>query len=235
MKWAMRRRHIFANNTMSLVSQFIDKCFQIKALYIVAYDLLTGFYTLYLYLDIGEEKTPDMGKDMENTENPHSRDTMREKRVKDLMLDLGTLEHISPETKVAEAVRMLREKWQSLCPAFLLVVDEIRNKEEILGVLSMDDILSHMQPSAEPMEELPIFWQGQFHEECEAILEKQAGEVMLQVTHVIHQSGTLMEALHLTNSGKVDWLPVVEKGEVVGILIKEDLFKEVVAMAERSG
>ncbi len=56
MKWAMRRRHIFANNTMSLVSQFIDKCFQIKALYIVAYDLLTEFYTLYLYLDIGEEK-----------------------------------------------------------------------------------------------------------------------------------------------------------------------------------
>jgi CBS domain-containing protein len=159
---------------------------------------------------------------------------MREKRIKDLMLDVGTLEHISPETKVAEAVRMLREKWQRLCPAFLLVVDEIHNKEEILGLLSMDDILSHMEPSTESMEELPIFWQGQFREECKAILEKQAGEVMLQVTHVIHQNGTLMEALHLTNSGKVDWLPVVERGEVVGIFLKEDLFKEVVAAAEMS-
>jgi CBS domain-containing protein len=56
----------------------------------------------------------------------------------------------------------------------------------------------------------------------------------LQVTHVIHQNGTLMEALHLTNSGKVDWLPVVEKGEVVGIFLKEDLFKEVVAATEMS-
>jgi len=82
MKWAMRRRHIFANNTMSLVSQFIDKCFQIKALYIVAYDLLTEFYTLYLYLDIGEEKTPDMGKATGNTENPHSRDTNARKTCK---------------------------------------------------------------------------------------------------------------------------------------------------------
>lgn len=155
--------------------------------------------------------------------------------LKNLMLDpAGILEHILPETKVAEAVRMLREKWQSLCPAFLLVVDKIHDKEEILGMLSMDDILGHMEPSMESMEELPIFWQGQFREECEAVLEKQASEVMLQVTHVIHQSGTLMEALHLMNSGKVDWLPVVDKGEVVGILLKEDLFKEVVAVAETS-
>ena len=150
------------------------------------------------------------------------------------MLDIGNLEHISPETKLAEAVRMLKGKWHSLCSAFLLVVDEIHNKEEILGVLSMDDILSHMEPPTESMEELPIFWQGQFREECEAILEKQASEVMLQVTHVIHQSGTLMEALHLTNSGKINWLPVIEKGEVVGILHKEDLFKEVIAVSEMS-
>ncbi|RPI50363.1 MAG: CBS domain-containing protein, partial [Deltaproteobacteria bacterium] len=49
--------------------------------------------------------------------------------------------------------------------------------------------------------------------------------------HVIHQSGTLMEAVHLMTSHKIDWLPVVEGKSVVGILLKEDLFKEIVEAA----
>jgi CBS domain-containing protein len=157
---------------------------------------------------------------------------MPEKRIKDLMLDLGTLERISPHTKLAEAVKVLHEKQQNLCPPFLLVVDEVEHKEEILGMLSMDDVLGHMGSSAEPMEELPIFWQGQFGEECEAVLQRTAGEIMLPVTHVIHETGTLMEAVHLMNSGRVHWLPVVREKGVVGILLKEDLFKEVLAAAD---
>lgn len=157
---------------------------------------------------------------------------MPEKRIKDLMFDLETLERISPHTKLAEAIKVLHEKQQSLCPAFLLVVDEMENKEEILGMLSMDDVLGYMGSSTEPMEELPIFWRGQFGEECEAILQKKAGEIMSPVTHVIHETGTLMEAVHLMNSGRVDWLPVVREKGVVGILLKEDLFKEVLAAAD---
>ncbi|MCK4486195.1 MAG: CBS domain-containing protein [Desulfobacterales bacterium] len=154
---------------------------------------------------------------------------MPEKRIKDLMLELGSLRRISPQTKVTEAVKMLDEKRQSRCPSFLLVVDEVEKNEEILGMLSVNDILGHMEPSTESMEELPIFWQGQFREECEAILERTTSEIMSPVTHVIHQSGTLMEALHLMNSGRIDWLPVVEGENVVGILFKENLFSELVA------
>jgi CBS domain-containing protein len=158
--------------------------------------------------------------------------TMPEKRIQDLMLDLGTLERISPQTRLAEAVKRLDEKRHSLCPPFLLVVDEVENKEEVLGMLSMDDVLGHMEPSTESMEELPIFWQGQFREECEVIIERPAAEIMSPVTRVIDQRGTLMEAVHLMNSVKIDWLPVVEGGEVVGILLKEDLFKEVLAATQ---
>ena len=159
-------------------------------------------------------------------------DIIPKKRIKDLMLDLGTLERISPQTKVGEAVKILDERRQSGSPLFLLVVDEVENEEEILGTLSSNDILANMEPSTKSMEELPIFWQGQFWEECEAILERPTGEIMSPVTHVIHQSGTLIEAVHLMNSGKIDWLPVVEAGNVVGILFKEDLFNEVLAAAK---
>jgi CBS domain-containing protein len=168
-------------------------------------------------------------KKKRNGENP---DVIPKKRIKDLMLDLGTLERISPEIKVAEAVKILDERHKGGYPLFLLVVDEVENKEEILGMLSINDILAQMEPSTGSMEELPIFWQGQFWEECEAIMQRPTCEIMSPVTHVIHQSGTLIEAVHLMNSGKIDWLPVVEGGDVVGILFKEDLFKEILAAAK---
>ncbi len=159
---------------------------------------------------------------------------MPEKRIKNLMVEMGSLRCIPPRAKVADAVNMLDEKQQNkgLLP-FLLVVDEVGKGEEILGILSIHDILDHMGRSTECREELPIFWRGQFMEECKATLQKSAGEIMSHVTHVIDQNATLMEALHLMNCGKVDWLPVVEKEEVVGILFKKDLFNEVFAVAQK--
>ena len=164
--------------------------------------------------------------------NRTNSDIIPKKRIKDLMPDLDTLERISPQTKVEEAVKILYERLQIGSPLFLLVVDEVENEEEILGMLSINDILVHMEPSASSMEDLPIFWRGQFWEECEAIQQRPAGEIMSPVTHVIHQSGTLIEAVHLMNSGKIDWLPVMEGGDVVGVLFKDDLFKEVLAAAK---
>jgi len=154
------------------------------------------------------------------------------KRIKDLMLDISVLKRVSPQAQVVEAVKLLDERRQSGCLPFLLVVDVVGNKEEILGKLSIDDILTQMEPSTMKMEELPIFWQSQFWEECEDILQKTADSIMSPVKHVIHQSATLIEAVHLMNSGGVDWLPVVEMGNVVGILFKEDLFNEVLAAAQ---
>jgi CBS domain-containing protein len=95
----------------------------------------------------------------------------------------------------------------------------------------VNDVFRKLEPAAHFMEELPIFWQGQFHQECQAALERSTGEIMSPVSRAIHQSGTLMEAVHLMNSGGIDWLPVVEGGDVVGILLKDDLFREVVAVA----
>jgi CBS domain-containing protein len=111
------------------------------------------------------------------------------------------------------------------------VVDKVEDKEEIVGILSLDDVLNRMESAAQPMEELPIFWQGQFQEECMAVLDRPAREVMSPVSHVIHQSGTLTEAVHLMNSRRLDWLPVVEGDVVVGILLKEALLQEVLTVA----
>jgi len=146
------------------------------------------------------------------------------------MLNIEAFRRISPQTKVAEAVMALAEKRSGTDPSFLLVIEESENKEEILGMLSIDNILERIEPPANPMEDMediPIFWQGQFLAECEAILDRLVSEIMSPVIYVTHKNGTLMEALHLMNSKKVDSLAVVQGEDVVGILLKEDLFKEI--------
>lgn len=150
-----------------------------------------------------------------------------EKRIKDLMLHLRTLQQISPEKKAMEGVNLLDKRGDMPMIPLVLVVD----KEEIVGILSLDDVLNQMESAEQPVEELPIFWQGQFHEECLAVMDRPVGEVMSPVTHVIRQSGTLTEAVHLMNSRCLDWLPVVEGEEVVGILPKEALLQEVLAVS----
>jgi CBS domain-containing protein len=154
-----------------------------------------------------------------------------EKRIKDLMIHLGTLKKLSPQKKAMDGVRVLQDQREDPFIPVVLIVDKVDDKEEIVGILSLDDILKRMESATEPMEELPIFWHGQFQEECIAVLDRPAGEVMSPVTHVIHRSGTLTEAVHLMNSKGLDWLPVVEGDVVVGVLLKEALLQEVLAVA----
>jgi CBS domain-containing protein len=157
---------------------------------------------------------------------------MPEKRVRDLMLALETFSQIPPQQKVADAVEILRDKRRNGLPTFLLVVDALENKEEILGMLSPCSLLDHMESSRKPTEELPIFWQGQFQEECEVIFGRPVSEVMSPVTRVIHETGTLTEAVHLMHLHGIDWLPVVAEKDVVGVVLKEALMDEVFSAKE---
>jgi CBS-domain-containing membrane protein len=157
---------------------------------------------------------------------------MAEKRIKDLMLSLEAFSHISPQEKVGHAVKVLETRKQQGLPAFLLVVEVIDQKEEILGMLSPETLLSHMESSREPTEELPIFWQGQFQEECEAVFGNAIADVMSPVTRVIHGTGTLTEAVHLMHLQGTDWLPVVAEQSVVGIILKDALIEEVFQAAK---
>ncbi|MBW2109546.1 MAG: CBS domain-containing protein [Deltaproteobacteria bacterium] len=158
-------------------------------------------------------------------------DNNQEKQIKDLMISLDAFEQIGPDAKVADGIKKLAGGNRAATAPLVLIVEARQDTEEIVGILSLDDVLGHMESSCEPKDELPIFWRGQFREECEAVLDAPAGGVMSPITHVIHQNGTLTEAVHLMNSKRVNWLPVVEGESVVGILAKQALLDEALAVA----
>lgn len=73
----------------------------------------------------------------------------------------------------------------------------------------------------------PIFWEGQFETECHEGVNKRVEEIMLPIKAYVREREMLMEAVFLLDKYKMDFLPVVGKDEVVGIIHLDDILKEI--------
>lgn len=156
---------------------------------------------------------------------------MSEKRVSQLVQKIEEVEWVGPHTPVREAVRRLGRQRRRGCEGVLLVVSQDQGGEEILGTLSLEDILAKLEPSPPQGDDLPIFWQGQFQDRLRMALQGKVEEYMSPLRHALNQGSTLMEALHLMNLKKTRLLVVMQGESVVGILTREHLVREVVALA----
>lgn len=144
-----------------------------------------------------------------------------------MMIRLDRLRRVSSQKTVGEAVRDLRGKSSDSGFPFLLVVQKNKNREEILGTLSLANIMVSIDLSINFNEQIPIFWRGQFLEECGAVLKKRVSEVMSPIIHAVHENGTLMEAIHLMISKDNHILAVLSGKDLVGILVKQTLIEEI--------
>jgi CBS domain-containing protein len=152
---------------------------------------------------------------------------MRERGIRDVMVRLDRLRRVSSQETVEEAVRKLRIKSTNTGFPFLLVVDKNKNREEILGTFSLENIIASIDLSINFQEQIPIFWRGQFFEECRAVLKRRVFEVMSPIVHAVPENGTLMEALHLMISKDNPILAVLSGKDLVGILVKQNLKDEI--------
>jgi CBS domain-containing protein len=157
---------------------------------------------------------------------------MSEKRVRDLLRPVGDFPWVSPDDTLAQAVRAM-DPADGAGNGLVLVVREDGAAREILGTISLHDVLAGMEPPLKSAEDLPIFWEGQFQDQAREILSRPAGQIMAAPRQALSLFGTLMEALHLMNSTGVDLLFVVHDGSVEGLLQKELLCKEIVEIAEK--
>lgn len=77
-----------------------------------------------------------------------------------MIIRLDRLGRVSSQKTVREAVRDLRGKPSGSGVPFLLVVEENKNREEILGTLSRANIMASIDLSIDLNEQIPIFWRG---------------------------------------------------------------------------
>ena len=150
--------------------------------------------------------------------------------VKNFMCSLDQYCHIDENDNIQEALALMdniRKEGKPLC----LVVSEagpfegeiikgfVTPSELVFGLLS--HFLKGIQRSG------PIFWEGQLETECIEGVNKRVGEIMLPIKAYVRENEMLMEAVFLLDKYKMNFLPVVKRDEVVGIIHLDDILKEI--------
>ena len=158
---------------------------------------------------------------------------MNEPRVGDIAPRLREPDWIASGSLVIEAIDRLGRQLDQGRTGLLLVVHSQKDRREILGAVTLKAILAKLEPPAlAGEEELPIFWQGQLTEQARELFNQEVVDsVMVEPGPVLNSSSTLMEALHLMNSRQAKMLVVVNGGQVVGLLTRRRLYKEIVRAA----
>jgi len=153
-----------------------------------------------------------------------------ERIVKDFMRPLDQYHSVKETEPVREGVRLLSKAKEKGHPPCLLVVGEKPSEKEIIkGFVSPSELVfglvAHFLKGAEKSG--PIFWEGQLEAECLEGAKKSVGEIMVPIKTCVRDDEMLMEALFLLDKYHVDFLPVVNKEDVVGMIHLEDILQEI--------
>jgi CBS-domain-containing membrane protein len=153
-----------------------------------------------------------------------------EKIVKNVMRSLDQYYYIDENDNIQKALALMdniRKEGKPLC---LVVSDAGPFEGEIIkGFVTPSalvfGLLSHFLKGVQRSG--PIFWEGQLATECLEGANKRVGEIMLPIQAYVRENEMLMEAVFLLDKYKMDFLPVVKKDEVVGIIHLDDILKEI--------
>ncbi|MEW5898934.1 MAG: CBS domain-containing protein [Bacillota bacterium] len=146
------------------------------------------------------------------------------KLVRDIMTPLGDYVTVHERDPLIKAIELLKksfcrdEKGVVLGHRSLLVLND---HQELVGILTIRTILS-------AVESVPIgfSWADFFAEPDPTGLQMPVREVMRYVmTPHVNADDRVDEAIHTLLRGKVNILPVLEKGKVVGIVRSIDFFE----------
>ena len=153
-----------------------------------------------------------------------------ERLIKDFMCPLDRYSYVKDEEPVQEAVRLMGQAEKEGNPPCLIVVGEEASEKGIIkGFITPAELVfglaGHFLKGAQTSG--PIFWEGQFEAECLEGAKKRVSEIMFPIKACVRDTEMLMEAVFLLNKYQVDFLPVVEKDNVVGMIHLEDILREI--------
>jgi acetoin utilization protein AcuB len=116
--------------------------------------------------------------------------------------------------------------WANLLDAYRLMEDyEIRRlpvveEGKLVGILTINDIRGSVWIGRSPLSE-----------QNRRMAEKSVSSVMTRHPISIHRDASVAEAAEIMYQNKLGGLPVVEAGELVGIITESDLFRLVMIEA----
>jgi CBS domain-containing protein len=145
-------------------------------------------------------------------------------KAKDLMIPL--YEHLTPDTSLKDAVRLLRDAKRGEEKVGVKGLPVLDSQTRLVGMLTMHDVLRAVYPAYLAMMNLGDFtWEGMIDS-----LAKQAGDrpvsaFMTNVVVTVRETDPLMECIDHMLKSRIKRVPVINAGgAVVGMLYERDIF-----------
>ena len=160
-----------------------------------------------------------------------AREQLRERTVAELMVPASAYRRVREDQRFREVLRELKVSLAQIFTGELteqghrsvLVYDR---DDRFLGVLTLGDLLAHVLPPALRGSPYASYLTGMFIAQCKLLGDAPVSE-LLERRRSIDRATPLMEALDLMVGERLINLPVVEDGELVGVLRDKDLLFEV--------
>jgi CBS domain-containing protein len=145
-------------------------------------------------------------------------------KVKDLMVPF--FDYLRPDNNLREAVNLLRTAVRGDQKFGVMALPVLDEKENLVGMLSMMDILRAVYPSYMSMMNLGEFtWDGMLESLAKQAGNRKVREFMTSPVITVHEDDPLMECVDRILKNRVRRMPVIGKsGKVVGMIYTRDIF-----------
>lgn len=157
-------------------------------------------------------------------------------KAKDLMIPLR--DYLTPETTLKEAVNLLRSARRNEKRIGVRALPVLDGKGNLVGLLSMGDILKAVFPAYMSMMELGDFtWDGMVESLAGKVADKAVETYMTRDVVTVKVDAPLMECVdHMIKKDVKRLIVLDEKGKVAGILYERDIFTVITkAMLHENG
>ncbi|MHB1044251.1 MAG: CBS domain-containing protein [Eubacteriales bacterium] len=155
---------------------------------------------------------------------------LKEKRVGDVMKPVSAYPSVYPDATLAQTLTAILNSQGDA--KFALVAD----RGKFVGIVGADEIIDTIRPGIKNKYyrgynlsewSLPVYMEGLFTQKCRAASMEKVSEIMSPVEETLHAGDTLSKAVDLLHKNSNGWVPVVERGQVIGVLSYYDIMEEI--------
>jgi len=135
-------------------------------------------------------------------------------------------DYLRPDSSLTEAAKLLRTAVRGEQKYGVMGLSVLDEKGNLVGMLSMIDILKAVYPFYMYMMNLGEFtWDGMIVSLAKQARNKKVREHMTSPDITVHEDDPLMECVDRILKNRVRRLPVIDKsGKVVGMIYMRDVF-----------
>lgn len=145
-------------------------------------------------------------------------------KAKDIMIPFR--DYLKPENTLREAVNLLRSAARGETTTGVMGLPVLDDRGNLVGMLSMTDILRAVYPKYMSMMNLGDFaWDGMLESLARQAGDRKVKELMASAVVTVHENDPLMECVDHLLKNNVRRMPVLDKtGKIVGMVYLRDIF-----------